>query len=152
MTHLFEKAGASFLRAFFASLLVLAPGLLSAPDLNGAKLVAVAALFSSVAAGLKTLQVLVPLFSFGSFVPQPFAAYLDSFTRGFLGAFLTSLIGLSVAPDLNTLKAAVVAALVGAFAAGIRALQGLATKGEVPARRSGLAPRGQVEVVRQEGT
>jgi hypothetical protein len=142
VTHLLEKAGASFLRAFVASLVVLAPGLWLAPNLNGALLLATAGLFSAIAAGLKAVQVFVPQLSLSSYVKVPFGAYLDSFLRGFLGALITSLIGIFVAPELATLKAAVTAALVGALAAGIRAIQGATTQGEVPKPESGLAPQG----------
>ena len=142
MTHLLEKAGGSFLRAFGAALLVLAPGMLSAPDLNGAKLLGTAALFAALAAGLKAVQVFVPALSFGAYIPQPYGAYVDAFARGFLGAFITSLIGIFVAPDLHTMRAAITAALVGAISAAFRAVQGAATKGEQPAPDKGLAPQG----------
>lgn len=138
MTNLLEKAGASFLRAFGAALIVLAPGILSAPDLNGAKALAVAALFAALAAGFKALQVFIPGLTFAKFIPQPFAAWVDSFARAFLGAFIASVIGLFVAPDLATLKAAITAALIGALAAAFRALQGTTTKGESPAPASGV--------------
>lgn len=138
MTNLLEKAGASFLRAFGAAVLVLAPGIFSAPDLNGAKLLAVAALFAGLAAGFKALQVFIPKLTFAAFIPQPFAAWVDSFVRAFLGAFIVSIIGFFVAPDLATWKAVLTAALVGALAAAFRAVQGLATKGESPAPTSGV--------------
>lgn len=138
MTNLLEKAGASFLRAFGAALLVLAPGILSAPDLNGAKALAVAALFAAFAAGFKALQVFIPALTFAQFIPQPFAAWVDSFARAFLGAFIVSIIGFFVAPDLATWKAVLTAALVGALAAAFRAVQGTVTKGETPAPSSGF--------------
>lgn len=139
MTHLLEKAGASFLRAFGAAMIVLFPGILSAPDLNGAKALAVAALFASLSAGFRALQEFVPSLTFAQFLPQPLAAWVDSFVRGFLGAFITSIIGLFVAPDLTTLRAAVTAALVGALSAAFRALQGATTKGESPSPEKGVA-------------
>lgn len=138
MTNLLEKAGASFLRAFGAALLVLAPGIFSAPDLQGAKLLAVAALFAALTAGFKALQVFVPALTFGAYIPQPFGAWVDSFVRAFLGTFLFAVTGWLSAPDLSTWKAALTAALVGALAAAFRAVQGVATKGEVPAPNSGL--------------
>lgn len=142
MTHLLEKAGASFLRAFGASLLVLAPGLFSAPNLNGVKLLAVAVIFSAVTAGLKALQIYAPQVTFASVIPQPYAAWLDSFTRAFLGVFISSLIGILQVPNLGTTKAAITAALIGAIAAGFRAIQGALTKGETPGPSKGLAPQG----------
>jgi hypothetical protein len=142
MTQLLERAGASFLRAFGAALIVLFPGVLAAPDLNGAKALAVAALFGSLTAGLRALQEFIPSLTFAQFVPQPYAAWVDSFVRGFLGAFITTIIGLFVAPDLNTMRAAVTAALVGALTAGLRALQGAITRGESPAPSTGITPAG----------
>lgn len=140
MTHLLEKAGASFLRAFGAALIVLLPGIFSAPDLSGAKALAVAALFAALTSGFRALQAFIPQLTFAAFLPQPFAAWVDSFARAFLGAFITSIIGLFVAPELATSRAALTAALVGALAAAFRALQGLTTKGESPEPASGVVP------------
>jgi len=142
MTHLLEKAGASFLRAFGAAIIVLAPGIWLAPDLNAAKALAISALFAGLTAGFKALQVFVPSLTFASILPQPYAAFADSFTRAFLGAFILSVIDitshLGVAFQLGTLKALVTAALTGAIAAGFRALQGASTKGETPAPDKGV--------------
>lgn len=132
MKAILEKAGASFLRAFGSSLVVYVPGILSAPDLNGALLLATAAIASSLTAGLKALQVFVPQLTFWKLFGTVAGAYADSFTRAFLGTFLTLAPGIYVAPDLGGAKAAAIGALVGAGAAGFRALQGLLTKGEVP--------------------
>jgi hypothetical protein len=138
MTNLLEKAGASFVRAFVAALIILAPGVLSAPNLNQAKLLGVAALIASLTAGLKALQVFAPRITFGGILGQPAGAWADSFVRAFVGSLLVLLIGVAHAPDLHTARALGVAALVAALAAGLRALQGLTTKGEDPAPASGL--------------
>lgn len=140
MTHLLEKAGASFLRAFGASLVVLAPGLLGAPNFNGAKLLAVSAVFSALTAGLKAIQIYAPQVTFASILPQPFAAWVDSFARAFLGSFIAAVAGVLSVPNFGTAKALLVAALVGAVAAGFRAVQGVTTRGETPAPAKGLTP------------
>jgi hypothetical protein len=140
MKALLAQAGREFLKAFGAALVILIPGVLAAPDLNQAYALGVAALFAALAAGFKAVQVFVPQLSFAAFVQQPIAAWLDAFTRAALATFLVSVIGILNAPDLATLKAAVVAALVGAVAAGFRALEGFGTKGEEPAPNVGLTP------------
>lgn len=132
MKNLLEKAGASFLRAFGSSLVVFIPGILAAPDLNGAFLLATAALISSVTAGLKSLQVLIPQLTFGKLFGTVAGAYVDSFARAFLGTFITLAPGIYTAPDLNAAKAAAAGVLLGAGAAGARAIQALFTKSESP--------------------
>lgn len=132
MKELLRQVGREFLKAFGASVVVLAPGVLAAPDLNQAYALGVAALFASVAAAVKAVQVFVPQLSFAEFLPQPVAAWADAFARGFLGAFLVSVVGVLNAPDYATGKAALVAAVVAAAAAGFRALEGLLTKEEQP--------------------
>ena len=138
MKTLLEKAGLSALRAFIGSIIIFAPGVLAAPDLSQAYLLGVAALVASIAAALKALQVFAPQISFASILPQPTAAWVDSFTRAFVGTLLTLSIGILNAPDFHIGKAAIVAVLVGAVTAGIRALQGLFTKGEAPAPGTGV--------------
>jgi len=51
-----KKVGLSFVRAFAASLIVLLPGILAAPDLSAAKGLAVAALIAAVTAGIRAIQ------------------------------------------------------------------------------------------------
>ena len=146
MTTLLEKAGASFLRAFGASMIVLLPGIWLAPNLKVGLALAIAAVISSLSAALKVLQTFFPSLSFASLVGQPYGAWLDSFIRAFLATFVTAVttlldqINVANPIDFNTLKAAGLAALVGAIAAGFRAVQGVTTKGEVPAPDKGLAP------------
>lgn len=138
MKELLKQAGREFLKAFGASVVVLAPGVLSAPNLDEALTLGVAALFASVAAAVKAVQVFVPRLSFAEFLPQPVAAWVDAAARGFLGAFLVSLVGVLFAPDYATAKAALVAAVVAAAAAAFRALEGLLTKEEQPVPGVGL--------------
>jgi hypothetical protein len=141
MLHLLSEAGRSFLRAFAGSLVVLLPGILAAPNLNQMYAFGVAALIASVVAGLKAIQVFVPQLSFKSLLPARVSAYgnvIDSFVRAFLGTFIVLFIGVLNAPDLNTMKALIVAVLVGAVTAGFRAVQGLLTKGDVPNPETGL--------------
>lgn len=142
MKNVLAQAGREFLRALGASLVILAPGVLAAPNLDQMFLLGVAALAASVAAGLKAVQAFVPALSFSEFVSQPLAAWLDAFSRAFLASLLVFLVGLLSAPELVFDKAVVVAALVAALAAGFRALEGLLTKGEQPAPNTGIKARG----------
>lgn len=135
MKGLLSAAGRSFLRAFVASAVLLFPGVLAAPDLNQSKALGVAAIIASIAAGIKALQTFVPQLQF----PGTYGEVLSSFVRGFLGAFLTSVLGILDAPDLSTLKSAAFAALTGALAAGITAMQGYFTVGDSPAPNKGFA-------------
>ena len=138
MKNVLAQAGREFLRAFGAALIILAPGVLAAPNLNQMFLLGVAALASAIAAGLKAVQAFVPQLSFAGLVRQPIAAWLDAFVRAFIGAFLVFVIGMLSAPELVWDKAAVIAALVGALSAGFRALEGLLTSGESPNPDRGL--------------
>jgi hypothetical protein len=143
MLALLSEAGRSFLRAFFASLLILLPGVLAAPNLDASFGVAVAALIASIAAGLKAIQVFVPQLSFASVLKNTrLAAYytvVDSFVRAFLATLITTLLGVWFAPDFHFTKAALVALLVGALTAAFRVVQGALTPGDVPAPQSGLS-------------
>lgn len=56
-----------------------------------------------------------------------------SFVRAFVAALVVGLAGLAAVPDLNAAKALVVAAVVGAFTAGLRAVQ--AAIGQVSANK-----------------
>jgi len=138
MTLLFEKAGASFLRAFAVAFVFYASGIINAPDTSAAVALSIAALGASIAAGLKAVQVFVPAFSWGSLVSPTIATYADSFTRAFAGTFIVAVSSWLVAIDVSTWKAALLAAAVGAGTAGLRALQGLATAGESPAPAKGF--------------
>ncbi len=132
-----SSAGRAALIAFGSSVLALSTGVLSAPNFDGALVLAVSALFAGVAAAVKAIQEYVPQLSWGSLLPQPWAAWADAFTQAALGAFLVSLVGFLSAPDLATWKAAATAAIVGALNAGFRALQGAVTKGEAPFTNAG---------------
>jgi len=138
MKNLLREAGREFLKAFGATLVVVLPGVLVATNLDQAFALGVAALISCFAAGLKAVQVLVPALTFAGFVPQPVAAWLDAFTRTAVGAFLVSVIEFLNEPQYDNWKALLFAALTGAVAAGVRALEGLSTKGEAPFRNVGL--------------
>lgn len=131
-------AGRRFLQAFAAALVVLIPGILAAPDLNATFALGVAALFASVAAGIKALTEFVPQLSFGAYVRQPIGAWLDAFVQAGLGALVITIPGVLAAPDLATGRTLGLAALIGALTAGFRALEGLLTPGENPAPATGV--------------
>lgn len=137
MTKLLYAAGTSFLRAFGAAFLVYALGILAAPDLASARSLSIAGLLASLAAALRAVQVFVSSISFSTILPQPYAAWVDSFSRAFLATLLISVTGWLASPDFGTWRAVGLAAVVGAVAAGIRAIQGLVTKGETPSPETG---------------
>lgn len=139
MTSLLEKMGTSFIRAFGAAFIFFATGIFNAPNFDSARSLSIAAFLASLAAGLRAVQVLVPQLSFSGVFQQPVAAWLDSFTRAGLTAFLVVVTGWLAAPNFDTWKSVLIGAVVGAGAAGFRALQGLLTKGEDPAPSSGVS-------------
>lgn len=138
MKRVLASAGRAFLAAFGVTIVVYAPGVLQAPDLNQMYLLGVAALGASVSAGLKAIKEFVPQLSFSAFLPQPWAAWVDAFVIGGLGALVVAVTAWLDAPDLELTRAALVAILVGAGTAAFRALEGLLTKGEQPAQNKGL--------------
>jgi hypothetical protein len=139
MTSLLSAAGRAFLRAFAGALIILLPGVLNAPDLNAARALGVAAFLASLVAGIRAIQAYAPQFTIANFIGAPWGTYADSFLRAFLGTFMTMITGALQAPNLSTGKSLAVAALIGAVTAGIRALQGLFTKGSSPAPGTGFA-------------
>lgn len=141
MKTLFYEAGRAALKAGIVTFLTFASGLLAATNLKEFSSLAVAALVASFVAALKAVQVFVPKLSFAGLFPnQPVvASYLDAFTIAFLATLIVTLEGLSNAPDYNTAKALVVSAIIGALQAAFRALEGLATRGEFPARNFGVS-------------
>ena len=137
MKVILEKAGLSFLRAVVGVVLVFAPGLLNAPNFQAAKTALVAVIVAAIAAGLKAVQVYFPQLSVQGVWHSPFAKFVDSFLRAFVGTLVTLLIGVLSVPVYHFEKAALLAVLVGAVTAGIRAVQALFTKGETPVPKAG---------------
>jgi hypothetical protein len=137
--RLLFQIGSSFLRAFAASLVVLALGVLAAPNLNEAYLMGVAAIAASIAAGLRAVQAYIPNLSIAKYLGAPWGSLADSFVRAFAATFITLAAGVLQAPDLLADRAAWTAVITGAVAASIRVLQGALTKGEWPARQEGIA-------------
>lgn len=121
---LLSSAGRAYLKAFGAALLIYAPGVLAAPNLNQQIAVGVAALMASVAAGVTAIQVFVPQLSIATYLPGLLGEVLDAFLQGFVGSFLITLTGWLHSPDLSTWRSAAAAALTGAATAGLRAIQG----------------------------
>jgi hypothetical protein len=135
---LLYAAATAFLRAFGITFLMAATGIAAAPNFAAAQALSIAALIASIAGGLRAIQVFIPQLSFAAFVPQPYAAYVDSFVRSFLATFAVSIQGLLAMPELPTDRSLYFAALTGALVAGLRALQGLVTPGEAPAPDKGV--------------
>jgi len=138
VVKLLFAAATAFLRAFGVTFLLAVTGILAAPNVDSAVALSIAALIASIAGGLRAIQVFIPQISFESFVPQPYAAWLDSFTRAFLAALVVAVQGLLAMPELPTDRSVWFAVITGALAAGVRALQGLLTPGESPAPETGV--------------
>lgn len=143
MKTVLANAGRTLLRTFVSNIIVYAPGILQAPNLNEMYLLGVAGLASSLSAALRAVQSFVPQLSWSGIVPQPWAAWADAFTIGAVGTFVVAVADWLSSPDLSVTRALVTGLLTGALAAGFRALEGLGTKGEEPAPDKGLAPDGR---------
>lgn len=138
MKELLGAAGRAFLRTFAAALIVYAAGISQAKNLNELLALGAAALLGALAAGLRALQAYVPKLTFAHWIGGPAGPIVDSFAHGFLAAFIAAWIGILGLPSLSSWHAAILAAIVGAFNAGIRAAQGALTHGEAPAPSSGV--------------
>jgi hypothetical protein len=139
MEKLLFAAGSSFLRVFGVSLLMFATGILGATDVHTAVALSIAALLASLAAGLRAIQVFVPLLSWASVVKNKVvASWADAFTRAALASLIAFATGWLAAPDYATWKSVWLAAVIGALTAGVRALQGLLTAGHDPAPNQGF--------------
>lgn len=138
MRTLLAAAGRAFLRAFGGSLVVLGPGILAAPNLHAMRLLGVAAFIASIAAGIRALQAYAPALSVGHYLGRQIGVYVDAFLRAFVGALVVTLPGALDAPDLSTGKSLATAALIGAFTAALRAVQGFLTPGESPVPSTGV--------------
>lgn len=141
MLHLLSEAGRAFLKAFGASLLVLLPGVLAAPDLTGAYALGVSAIIAALVGGLGAIQVFVPQLSFKSLFPAQYAfvaLWVDTFARAFIGSLVTLSVAFLSTPDISVTRAAITGIIVGAVTAGLHALQGLLTPGQQPVPQKGL--------------
>ena len=119
MTSVLSNAGRSFLRAFGASLVLFAPGVLYAANLNESKAIGIAALVASIAAGFRVLQDYVPQLQ----VTGAYGDYIGSFLRATIAQTLVLSIGILDAPDLKISSALFVGALTGGLTAGFVAVQ-----------------------------
>lgn len=138
MQKLLFAASTAFARVFAVTFLFALTTILTAPDQASAVALSWAALVASIVAGFRAIQVFIPQLSFASLLPQPFAAWVDSFARAFLATFVTLLTGWLAAPDWSTWKSAVTGIIIGSLTAAVRALQGLVTPGESPKPDTGL--------------
>lgn len=139
MTQLLFAAATAFLRAFAVTFLMAATGILAAPNVEAAVALSIAALIASIAGGLRAIQVFIPQLSFASLIPQPYAAWVDSFARAFLASLIVALDGVLAMPELPTDSAVWFGVITGALTAGVRALQGLVTPQESPAPARGVS-------------
>jgi hypothetical protein len=134
MRALLSKAGRAFLRAFGVGIITYTTGILAAPNLDQAYALGVAALTASLSAGFSAIQVFIPQITFGG----RYGEYVNEFVRSSLGSFVVSVVGILNAPNLAFDRSVALAAITGALAAGVRALQGILTKGETPLSGKGF--------------
>lgn len=140
MKEILENAALELVRVLGAALLILIPGILNAPNVQTAVALSIAAVPALLSAGIKVIQNVVPALTWAGVIRQKVvAAWADAFTRAAISVFLTFWLGWLAAPDWSTWKAALLAALIGAASAGVRALQGLFTPGESPVPKFGIA-------------
>lgn len=138
MNTLLANAGKAFLKAFLAALLVVAIGVSSQPNLNGAIAVGIAGVMAALAAGLAAVQTFIPQLTLAPYLPVPYGSIADSFVRAALGSFVVAMVGILSEPNLSGWHALIVAAIVGAITAGLQAVQGSLTVGQKPFPKSGL--------------
>lgn len=138
MHALLSAAGRAFLRAFGAAIIVYSFGVLAAPNLNRAYDVGVAALAASVAAGIRALQAFVPQLTFAHYIGGLAGTLIDAFVHGLLGSMVITVPGALNAPHLSWERSTWVGLIVGAFTAGLRAVQAVTTVGEGPNPQSGI--------------
>lgn len=141
MRNVLAQAGREFLKAFGAAVVILAPGVMAATNLDEFKALGVAALGSAIVAGVKAVQVFVPQLSLVGLFPAQYvvvASWLDTFLRAAVAFALVFAVDWWNAGDYSDWRAAVTGALIGAVTAGFRALEGLLTKGEQPSPNTGL--------------
>jgi hypothetical protein len=131
---LLSAAGRSFLRAFGASLLILLPGILAAPNLAQVRGLATAAVVGSLAAGIRALQAFVPQLTIGG----KYGPILEEGLRTLVAGFFVLALGALAAPNLAEGKAILVGGLAGIVAAAIRAIQGLLAPAETPNPNAGV--------------
>jgi hypothetical protein len=137
--QLFTEAAKAFLLAAGAVALTYGEGIFEAPNLAAALALAVAMVAASFAGGIAALQAFVPRLSFGAYIPQPWGAFADRFLQTAVATLIVAFTDiLNAAPDLHIEKAAIIAAITGAIAAGFRSIVGLGTKGEFPLRKVGF--------------
>lgn len=138
MEKLLYAAGTSFLRSFAVTFVSFAAGILGATNYSAAVALSIAALAASAAAALRSVQVFVPKLSFATLLAQPWAAYVDAFSRQFLASGIVALAGWLAAPNWGLWHSALLGILTGAAVAGVRAVQGLLTAGQPPSPASGV--------------
>ena len=139
MHTLLSAVGRAFLRVFVSTLITLGPGILSAPSLDSAVLLGVAALMSSVGAGVRAIQQFVPLLSFSKYVGPVYGKYLDAAAQAFIGYLVVAIPNWLHYPTQGNWHLLVAAAVASVITALTRAVQALGTFGESPGPTTGLA-------------
>jgi sugar phosphate permease len=147
MNKLLFAVMTAFGRVFLVTLLFGITSIDTSPNQTTIIAFSWAGFVASIVAGLRAIQIFIPGITFARFFPQPWAAWIDAFSLAFLAVFSTLLTGWLAAPDYENWKATIAAIIVGAFVAGVRALQGLATPGDKPTPAAGIAnPEGNVKI------
>lgn len=132
MKTLLEKAGLSFARAVGVAALAYIPGILNAPNKNASFALAIGASYGILTAGFRAIQVFAPQITTGN-------AIIDAGLRMFTATLIANLTGFLTASTHDFGKSALLALLLGALAAGFRAVQATVTTGEAPLPASGVS-------------
>ena len=145
MKDVLAAAGRRFIHVELAAIIVFAIGIVNAADESTRAALYAGLIVATVAALIAALKQVAPVLSWSALLPadaspweKTVAAWADAFTQAFIGSFVATITGWLAAPDLSTWHTILVGALIGAFTAAMRALEGLLTNGELPAPRLGF--------------
>lgn len=117
-------AALAFAKAFVAVAIIVAVGILTAPNLDGALALGIAGLAASVSAGVAALQTFVPAVSVRAYVAEPLGSALDAGIHAGLGLFVVSVTGWLAMPDFSSWRSFLVGLVAAVGAAFLRAVQG----------------------------
>lgn len=136
MKALLSAMGRTFLRDFGASLIILIPGILAAPNFNEAYALAVAAIIASISAGIRAIQAYVPQL----YIPGVYGTIATAVLRSFVAGFLVMALGVLSSPNFAEAKSAFAAGLIAVISGVFVVLQRFLTPSEDPAPQVGLNP------------
>jgi hypothetical protein len=138
MRAILEQAGRAALRVIAAGLLAIAIQVTGTHSLHDAAVLAIPALIALIASVLTVFGKYVPEITFDHYIPKPFGAMLDAFFHAGVGTLIVGLSGWLQKGSLSGWHAILLAIIIGALNAGLRAVEGAFTKGQSPFAASGI--------------